>query len=156
MPEDEVDVWTASLDVGAGALEPALAPAERARAGRLAPGPLRRRYVARRALRRAILAGYAGCPPDRLEFARGPAGKPELRGAGGLRFSCSASGGLALIAVARGRRVAPTSSACARSPTRLPSRRRSSRRRSTTGCAGCPRSSVTPPSCAAGRARRRV
>jgi 4'-phosphopantetheinyl transferase len=64
--------------------------------------------VARRALLRALLARYTGIEPGRLVVRVAPGGKPELvqpEAAGGVEFNCSSSGGLAVYAVARGRRV---------------------------------------------------
>jgi 4'-phosphopantetheinyl transferase len=107
MPErldaDEVHVWTAPLDLPPERLEHMLGADERERADRLRMA-VRRRFVARRGLRRCILAAYTNQAPEQLRFAHGPHGKPELAGEE-LRFSCSSSGDLALVAVARGRRV---------------------------------------------------
>ncbi len=58
-----------------------------------------RRFVARRARLREILAGYVGVAPERLDFAHGSHGKPVLRG-GALQFSLSHSHGLMMLAVA--------------------------------------------------------
>lgn len=104
----EVHIWMASLDVAAGRLEElrrTLGPDEEQRAARFGSAVHRRRFLARRGLRRAVLARYAGRPPGSLRFGASPAGKPELAGGGDLSFSCSQSDGLALYAVARGRRV---------------------------------------------------
>ncbi len=93
-----IEVWQASTDVSARelrALLATLAPEERARAA--APGA-RRWAVGRSALRR-ILAGYLGGEPADIAFERGPHGKPAV--AGGLEFSFSASGRIALVAVSR-------------------------------------------------------
>lgn len=55
-----------------------------------------------------LLADYAGVAPASLAFAAGPFGKPALTAppqAAGLHFSVSRSGGVAVLAVARGGRV---------------------------------------------------
>ncbi len=59
------------------------------------------RVGARRALL-SLLSQETGMPPEDLRFTTGKYGKPELDGIG---FSMSHSGGLALIAFARGRQV---------------------------------------------------
>jgi 4'-phosphopantetheinyl transferase len=102
----EVCVWTTSLEISAQAIEPSWAmldAAERERALRFTRELDRRWFVARRGFRRAVLAGYLGCEPAAVRFAR-RSGKPEVDG-GDLRFSSSHSRGLALVAVTRGRRV---------------------------------------------------
>ena len=86
--------WTALLDAG-----------ERARAARFATTGLRTRFTAAHGQLRELLAGCTGRPPAALAFARGPHGKPALSAGGGLEFSLSHAGGLALCALARGPRV---------------------------------------------------
>jgi phosphopantetheinyl transferase len=63
------------------------------------PDKRRRRELAHLA-EGMLLAGYLGLTPAKLEFERGPAGKPQLAGAP-LQFNLSHSDGLALVAVAR-------------------------------------------------------
>ena len=48
---------------------------------------------------------WTGDDPRTVRFAYGPQGKPRLVDARGLTFNLTHSGGLALIAIARGRRV---------------------------------------------------
>jgi 4'-phosphopantetheinyl transferase len=106
LPADEVHVWVAALDVADANVQrfaSMLPPPERRRGDTL-DSPLRRRFLCRRGVRRAILARYTGCPLDQLHLRAGPRGKPELA-AGDLHFSCADSGDLAVVAVARGRRV---------------------------------------------------
>ena len=101
----EIELWVATLDARACArYGAALDAGERARAERL-DGAVRRRFVARRGLRRAILARCLGCAPGELRFTHGPGGRPELAGRRDLRFGCSSSGDLAHVAVARDRDV---------------------------------------------------
>jgi len=77
-----------------------LSPDERARAGTLPLGPRKRRYVARQAALRSILAERVGTPPEQLLFERSVRGKPALAGGRDVRFSVSDSGDLALVALA--------------------------------------------------------
>ena len=70
------------------------------RAGRFLFERDRRRFVARRAFLRRILAGYAGVAPVSIRYRRSAAGKPELLDARGLAFSTSHADGLAIVAVA--------------------------------------------------------
>jgi 4'-phosphopantetheinyl transferase len=71
---------------------------ERARADRGAPAVRRRRVLVRAGLRR-VLGGLLGTAPADVPL-HGDRGRPVLPG-DGLRFSCSASGDLALVAVTR-------------------------------------------------------
>jgi len=107
LPADEVHVWVASLDVPdreLAALWGTLSAGERERAGRLRFDHDRRRFVARRGLRREILGAYVGRPAAGLDFRSPRSGKPELAG-GEVHFNCSHSQELALCAVSRERRL---------------------------------------------------
>jgi 4'-phosphopantetheinyl transferase len=75
--ESEVHVWAVPLDD---------------------PDRKRRRELAHLAEGR-LLASYLGLTPAKLEFERGPGGKPRLRGEP-LQYNLSHSEGLALVAVA--------------------------------------------------------
>lgn len=106
----DVTVWRVELDLDgaiAGGLESSLTPDERARAGRYRGERDRRRFVVARAHLRAILAGVLDVRPGDVVLAVDALGKPRLAGAAapGLDFSVSHSGGRALVAVARHRRV---------------------------------------------------
>jgi 4'-phosphopantetheinyl transferase len=105
---DEVHVWQASLDEPAravNALAATLSPDERARAERYCFERDRHRFIACRALLRAILARYTGRRPAELRFHYGPLGKPSLPAADDPSFNVSHSDGLAVYALARGRAV---------------------------------------------------
>ena len=109
-PPGEVRVWRASLSANAERLSAwlnVLCPEERARAQLLRSGEHRSRFVAAHGQLREILGACLSTPPGRLEFRRTAGGKPEVGGAcaDAVEFSMSHSGGLALYAVARGRRV---------------------------------------------------
>ena len=108
--DDEVEVWVIPTDqpppLVAG-LDRLLDPEERGRA-RAATDPLRRqRFTVVHGVVRLLAARRLGLAPDELEWRRGPHGKPEPVGAGpgGLRLNYSASGALALLVLASGRRV---------------------------------------------------
>lgn len=108
--ENEVHVWRAPLDIAPeklSALELLLSPDERARAARLRFARRRARFIAARGILRSILGIHLRCEPSRVRFAYGEHGKPHLAEPEGMRieFNLSHSAGLALCAVADGRRV---------------------------------------------------
>lgn len=108
LAEGEVHLWR--LDVGEApdidAHLPILSADERERAARFLDDPIRRRYVAGRALLRRILSRYAVRPPQSLAFLYGDHGKPSLPGdLAWLAFNMTDSHGMLLYAVARGRRL---------------------------------------------------
>jgi 4'-phosphopantetheinyl transferase len=79
---------------------------ERQRAHRLTAGVDRRRYLVAHAFLRTILATYLQRRPGDICFTCSPHGKPRLLAAGeGLEFNLSHSRDLAMVAIARGRRV---------------------------------------------------
>ncbi|MEW6074542.1 MAG: 4'-phosphopantetheinyl transferase superfamily protein [Planctomycetota bacterium] len=102
----DVRLWRGRVDPAAGS-EPEgtawLSAAEARRAESFRFPADRRRFVARAAFRRAILARLLGLDPALLRFVRGPHDKPELdpAQARGLHFSTSGSGNEFLLAVAR-------------------------------------------------------
>lgn len=116
LAEGAVHVWRAFLDAPADLrrrLEDVLSPAETAAAARFRAPEQRRRHAAAHGFLRLVLARYLGADPRSLRFVRrcavcgGPHGKPALAAphAGALSFNLSHSGSMALVAVARGRRV---------------------------------------------------
>src|SRR5262249_39983594 len=108
---EEVHVWRVAIDRSADEvreLARLLDRDERARASRFHAARDLGRYVAGRGALRVILARYLAEHPSRLPLRVGPFGKPVLEGAEGpeaLQFNLSHSDGLAVIAVAYGRRV---------------------------------------------------
>jgi 4'-phosphopantetheinyl transferase len=101
---DEVHVWSAVLDrppAEAAALRALLSADERERVERIHCPKTRVEFAVGRGLLRTLLACYLDTEPERLRFALGPAGKPELcEPAGtGLHFNVTHSHGLALYAV---------------------------------------------------------
>jgi 4'-phosphopantetheinyl transferase len=110
LPVGEVQVWRGSLDrpeVVVGRLERLLSADERTRADRFYAARDRERFIVGRGMLRTILGRYLGTEPERLVFHYGGRGKPSLgEGAGSsIEFNLAHSQGLALLAVARGRRV---------------------------------------------------
>jgi 4'-phosphopantetheinyl transferase len=115
-PAGEVNVWMVRLGTGpAGAVPPGGGDSPFPPGGGDCPlprrAPSKRSLVSHVALR-LVLGEITGTAPERLRFERrcghcGGAGhgKPRLAGRSDLDFSISHSGELALIAVARGRRV---------------------------------------------------
>jgi 4'-phosphopantetheinyl transferase len=103
----EVHVWQTPTQLPAElrqSCEGWLSDVERLRAERFRLPRLRRQFVARRGLLRAVLASYLAAPPEDLCFAYGHKDKPRLTGDPGwekLEFNCSHSGDVALIAVTR-------------------------------------------------------
>jgi len=102
--DGDVDIWHDWVD---DAREPGdaaiLDDGERARAARFRFDRDRRRFIARRAFLRRVLARYAGVDPARLRFRTSANGKPELAQPDlGLGFSASHADGLAIVAVSSG------------------------------------------------------
>jgi 4'-phosphopantetheinyl transferase len=98
-------IWQADLRCSDEWIEnsaaPVLTPDESERRGRESRQVWKRRVVARAALRVA-LGRHLDRPPESLEFALGPGGKPRLAGATGdneVFFNLSRSGDLCLIAI---------------------------------------------------------
>lgn len=82
-----------------------LAPAEQARAARFGRETLAHRYIAGRALLRWLLGRTLGLPPRAVPIVRGARGRPQLGGDTGIDFNVSHTQGVALIGIARGRRI---------------------------------------------------
>jgi len=95
-----IDLWDIDLaDEAWDAEASVLSAEEKARFARMAPTPMKSAKRRGRIALRAVLAGYCGAPPERLDFAYGAFGKPRLLGTE-LEFNLSHSGARALIAVA--------------------------------------------------------
>ena len=103
----DAHVWHVPLDnrqLARGATS-ILSEGERDRQRRFVTEELRVSYgVAHVALRR-ILARYVHEPPEHLDFGENASGKPYLTAHPGVEFNLAHSGGLALVAVARGRPI---------------------------------------------------
>jgi 4'-phosphopantetheinyl transferase len=104
----EIQVWRISLTGQPGTeagLKELLAPEEIARAASFRFPRDHRRFVIRRTVLRQLLAAYLQSDPRAIRLEIGSHGKPCLADqpeATDLRFSCSHSADLALIALARG------------------------------------------------------
>jgi 4'-phosphopantetheinyl transferase len=97
-----VHVWAVTLDAFSthGVALP-LDARERADAARFATPLLTHRCLVRRWMRRSVLGRYLTIPPERIAYAAGRYGRPQLAdGGSGLHFSATDSGDLALMAVA--------------------------------------------------------
>jgi 4'-phosphopantetheinyl transferase len=106
-PAGAVDISLVDLAGGGRALaraESSLTPAEVARARRGTPAVHRRRVLLRAALR-SVLAAELGIDPVRVPIGTTPLGRPYLAGDFDLDVSCSASGGLGIVALGRGWRI---------------------------------------------------
>lgn len=108
--QDEVHVWLADLDMptsASGLLGATLDEEESGRANRFRFPLHRERFIARRGVLRFVLGRYLGIEPAAVVFRHSAHGKLFLGDRHGpeLRFNCSHSGNLALVAVARGREV---------------------------------------------------
>ncbi len=106
----DVHVWCCALRrIGPPmvVLASVLSEEERRRAEAYRFAADRRRFTVGRALLRWLVACYTGRPARALRLVAGPYGKPMLADGGGhaLRFSLSATRGLAVVALAAGRDV---------------------------------------------------
>ena len=103
-PPGAVEVWRVGLD-DLGHDGAAVSAEECRRASRILDDRRRARFLASRAAVRDVLADYLGVHAGAVRFTLGPFGKPALADGGDLSFSLSRTGGVALVAVARGREV---------------------------------------------------
>lgn len=107
---DDIAIWIARLDEAdddalTAQWRALLDGSERAREQRYRLSDDRRRHLLARALARTALSRHTGIAPQRLRFAQGRHGKPELAGGdpGDHRFNLSHAAGVVALAVARGR-----------------------------------------------------
>jgi 4'-phosphopantetheinyl transferase len=108
LDRDGVHVWRVSLDVSEEArqcLAGCLSAEEKNRAARYRRGADRNQFIVARGSLRHILSRYLNGGPAELQFQLGRHGKPALVSDRPLHFNLSHSGDIALIAVARNRRV---------------------------------------------------
>jgi len=109
---DEVEFWVIPTDQPphlVTRLDRLLDPGERERARATGDRVRRDRFTVAHGVVRLLAAERLGLPAAGLRWRRGPNGKPEpagpWTGPGGLRLNYSASGSLAVLALAAGRRV---------------------------------------------------
>ena len=110
LAENEVHVWRADLELGPAPLvrmASLLGSDERERAQRFRFSDDRKRFVASHGVVRLLLSGYLNRQAAEIRFERDTYDKPWIvqEGHDHIEFSLSHSGGLALIAVARGHRI---------------------------------------------------
>ena len=109
--QSEIQVWEINLAAPPGEvsrLRNFLSAAEREQAARFHFAHDQRRFVVRRAILRRLLAASLETHPEAIQFKNSSQGKPQVFGQklpDGLRFSCSHSADLALVALARGREL---------------------------------------------------
>jgi 4'-phosphopantetheinyl transferase len=99
-----VDIWRFSFSTqdGRRAPERILSAQERDRANCFRFPRDRQRFVLSRIFLRQVLGSYQGTPPERIDFAAGPHGKPALADAGDdLRFNLSHFGSGCLVGVTK-------------------------------------------------------
>lgn len=107
-PFADVALWWAPLTADADEIARVsawLAPAEQARAARFGRQALSERYVAGRALLRWLLGRALSLAPHAVPIERGERGRPQLAGAAGIDFNVSHTEGIALVGIARARRI---------------------------------------------------
>ena len=100
-PAADIACWWIDLAAAQEALvlAPAwLSAAERARAQRFGPDPLRRRWIAGRLALRQVLGAALDVEPAAVAIARGPRGRPFVEGAD-FDFNVTNTGQVGLIAV---------------------------------------------------------
>ena len=111
----QVDIWRISLDASTPLstclqvdsvklIESTLSADETERAARFHFPADRNRFIAAHGCLRDVLSRYLRCEPGQLNFSINDYGKPALRDHK-LEFNLSHSGGIALVAVARDRKV---------------------------------------------------
>jgi 4'-phosphopantetheinyl transferase len=104
----EVALWWAPLaaaEADIARISPWLSSAEHARAARFGREALSRHYIAGRALLRWLLGHALELPPHAVPIVRGERGRPQLAGDTGVDFNVSHTAGVALIGIARARRI---------------------------------------------------
>src|SRR5271165_1715690 len=108
---DEIHLWRQNLARGTLEIETfsrLLSPDELERAGRFRFDADRNDFVVSRGTLRTLLGAYLELAPQDLRFTYSQYGRPILAagtGANGLDFNVSHSGGMMLLAFARGRRI---------------------------------------------------
>jgi 4'-phosphopantetheinyl transferase len=111
LPPGEIHVWQRSLECNPDELESCrrlLSPDETERAARFRFTQDRVEFIVARGTLRALLKSYLGRPHDSLQFIYSQFGKPELAETleqQRIEFNVSHSGGVALLAFARDRRI---------------------------------------------------
>jgi 4'-phosphopantetheinyl transferase len=111
LTDSEIHVWQKHLHCHSDELEryrSLLSPDESKRAARFRFASDRNELIVARGTLRVVLGRYLSRPPDALQFVYSEFGKPALAAnaeQGTIEFNISHSGGIALLAFARGRRI---------------------------------------------------
>src|SRR5215471_6973527 len=108
LPEGVVHLWQRHLDASPAEVTAScqlLSEEEKARAQRFLVDRPRNAFVLTRGTLRRLLARYLGRKPETIRFGYEVQGKPYLDGERHLSFNVSHTDGLALIGIARGRRI---------------------------------------------------
>ena len=106
IPGEHVQLWAASLDRPPDRFARHLSEPERARAERYRREQIRDRFIVGRGLLRELLGEILGITPGEVPITSEPDGKPMLTGEfAACHFNVSHSEGVAVYAVAQGRRV---------------------------------------------------
>ena len=108
LPEGVVHLWQRHLDASPEEVTAScqlLSEEEKARAQRFLVDRPRNTFVLTRGTLRRLLARYLGRKPETIRFGYEAQGKPYLDGERHLSFNVSHTDGLALIGIARGRRI---------------------------------------------------
>ncbi len=111
LPEGEIHIWRASLDLQPAVLDSlkaGLSPDEASRAARFHFARDRDRFIASRGALREVLGAYMSISPGAIELCYGIHGKPALRVVDSglpIRFNISHADGLAVFAFVRGREI---------------------------------------------------
>jgi len=108
---NQIHVWKQDLSRTPAEVElfaRLLSPDELERAGRFRFDTNRTEYILSRGTLRTLLGSYLGVSPRELQFVYSEYGRPSLADGvslGALSFNVAHSGGVALLAFARGRRI---------------------------------------------------
>ena len=111
LSKNNVDIWQIPIDRQDGGIHfyrRMLSPDEAERAVRFLFPKHRQRFIRARAVMRIILSRYIGIAADKIAFAYGAKGKPELSNELGrphINFNLSHSSDVAILAVAQDLRV---------------------------------------------------
>src|SRR6266404_4854131 len=110
LPDKELHVWRASLDLPAELLQrlaKTLSANENERVGKFLIARTRERFIVARGLLRQLLGMYLGLNPEKIDFQYGPQGKPSLlaRHDSNVSFSVSHSQTMGLFAFCSGSEV---------------------------------------------------
>jgi 4'-phosphopantetheinyl transferase len=105
LPKLEVHIWHTDFARPVSSVHDLLDPEESARASRFKVDAARKQFIVSHAFLRLVLERYLGIPAREIRFRVAAYGKPELDLATDLEFNLSHTDGMAVLAVARERRI---------------------------------------------------